>query len=272
MSILRNIERRLEGVFERGFRRAFRSDLQPVELARKLAREMDQHKTVSVSRVYGPNEFSVYLSPEDREGFETYEGALVSELESYLASHARSAGLTLVARPVVHLETDEELRPGEFGIACNMAEQVPEPPKDAAPAAESAPAEASPAPHPAPAPVDTAANSALAGVSGTQVMPAKDVRQEMAGPHLWLEFGGERHMIADRLTSIGRSRSCDITLADANVSRRHAEIRYSEAGYEIVDLDSTNGMEVNGRATKRHVLSDGDELLLGATHVRVDVS
>ncbi len=128
MSVLRNIERGIEGLFERGFRRAFKSSLQPVELARKLAREMDDHKTVSVSRVYGPNEFHVFLAPDDRAAFESYESALTAELETYLEAHAAGAGLSLVARPVVSFETDADLRAGEFGISCRMAEDVPEAP------------------------------------------------------------------------------------------------------------------------------------------------
>ena len=52
MSVLRRIEDSLESAFERGFRRAFKSQLQPVELARKLAREMDLNKTISVAKVY----------------------------------------------------------------------------------------------------------------------------------------------------------------------------------------------------------------------------
>ena len=125
MSVLRNIERGIEGLFERGFRRAFKSSLQPVELARKLAREMDDHKTVSVSRVYAPNEFHVFLASVDREQFSTYETALATELETYLEAHASAGGLSLVARPVVTFETDTDLRPGEFGIACRMDESVP---------------------------------------------------------------------------------------------------------------------------------------------------
>ena len=128
MSVLRNIERGIEGLFERGFRRAFKSSLQPVELARKLAREMDDHKTVSVSRVYGPNEFHVFLAPDDRAAFESYESALTAELETYLEAHAAGAGLSLVARPVVSFETDADLHAGEFGISCRMAEDVPEAP------------------------------------------------------------------------------------------------------------------------------------------------
>ena len=64
MSVFRRIEQSLETTFERGFRRAFKSQLQPVELARKLAREMDLNKTISVAKVYVPNEYTVHLSPQ----------------------------------------------------------------------------------------------------------------------------------------------------------------------------------------------------------------
>ena len=71
MSVLRSIEQRVASLFEQAFGRAFRSRLQPVELARRLAREMEEHKTISVSRVYVPNEYTVYLSPPDRAEFST---------------------------------------------------------------------------------------------------------------------------------------------------------------------------------------------------------
>ena len=74
--VLRAIEQKIEALFEGVFGRAFRTNVQPVELARKLAKEMDDHKTVSVSRVYVPNEYTVYLSPADREQFEGYEDSL----------------------------------------------------------------------------------------------------------------------------------------------------------------------------------------------------
>ena len=66
MGVFRSIEHRIESLVEGAFGRAFRSHVQPVELARKLAKEMDEHRTVSVSRVYVPNEYVLYLSPEDR--------------------------------------------------------------------------------------------------------------------------------------------------------------------------------------------------------------
>src|SRR6185369_5657878 len=107
MSVLRTIESKLESLFEGIFGRAFRTHVQPVELARKLVKEMDDHRTVSVSRVYVPNEYSVYLSPQDREQFASYEGSLKAELEEYLAEHARREGYVLLSTPTVVFHSDD---------------------------------------------------------------------------------------------------------------------------------------------------------------------
>src|SRR5579884_2896206 len=120
--VLRAIENRLERLFEGVFGRAFRTNVQPVELARKLAKEMDDHRTVSVSRTYAPNEYTVYLSPGDREQFEGYESSLVAELEEYLGEHAQREGYALMTPPRVLFETDDDLGVGEFGIATRMAQ------------------------------------------------------------------------------------------------------------------------------------------------------
>ena len=73
MSVLRSLESKLAGLVEGTFSRAFKSEVRPVEIARKLAKEMDEHKVQSLSRVYAPNEYAVWLSPEDRKQFEGYE-------------------------------------------------------------------------------------------------------------------------------------------------------------------------------------------------------
>ena len=99
MNVLRSIEQKIEGLFEGMFGRAFRTNVQPVELARKLVKEMDDHRTVSVSRIYVPNEYTVYLSPADREQFPSYEGSLRNELQDYLAEHARREGYVLLTPP-----------------------------------------------------------------------------------------------------------------------------------------------------------------------------
>jgi pSer/pThr/pTyr-binding forkhead associated (FHA) protein len=82
-----------------------------------------------------------------------------------------------------------------------------------------------------------------------------------------LAFDGTRREVTERRVVIGRSRDCDIQLADANVSRRHAELRQEGASYWIVDLGSTNGMEVNGKRVKRAKLKDGDTITLGSTEI-----
>jgi hypothetical protein len=117
MSVLRTIESKIEGLFEGVFGRAFRTHVQPVELARKLAKEMDEHRSVSVSRVYVPNEYTIYLSSADRQQFSSYEGSLVGELQEYLTEHARREAYALLTPPRVKFATDDDLAVGEFGIA-----------------------------------------------------------------------------------------------------------------------------------------------------------
>ena len=127
--MLRNLEAKLGGLVEGAFGRAFKSRVQPVELAHKLAKEMEDNQVVSVSRVYVPNHYRVFLSPQDREQFESYEPALRKELSDYLLEHARAEGLALTSRPQIDLETDDRLSLGEFGIQA----QLLAPPEEEAP-------------------------------------------------------------------------------------------------------------------------------------------
>src|SRR2546421_10066756 len=130
MSVLRSLESKIAGLVEGTFSRAFRSEVRPVEIARKLAREMEEHKSLSLSRTYVPNEYRVFLSPRDRERFVGYESALADELAGYLLEHARRERFTLPARPVIDFETDDRLGLGEFGIQTGVithqAEEEPE--------------------------------------------------------------------------------------------------------------------------------------------------
>jgi len=122
MTVLRNIEAKIESLFEGVFGRAFRTNVQPVELARKLVKEMEDHRVISVSRLYVPNEYTVYLSPQDREQFASYEESLLGELQEYLAENARREKYVMLSPPKVLMETDEDLEVGEFGIATRMAQ------------------------------------------------------------------------------------------------------------------------------------------------------
>jgi hypothetical protein len=73
--------------------------------------------------------------------------------------------------------------------------------------------------------------------------------------------------VEKRRVLLGRSRECDIQVDDPNVSRRHAELRQEGATYWIVDLDSTNGVEVNGHRVTRARLSPGDTFTVGSTDI-----
>src|SRR3954449_7937483 len=120
MSVLRNLEAKLGGLVEGAFSRAFKSSVQPVELAHKLAKEMEESQMVSVSRVYVPNHYRVFLSPQDREQFASYEPALRKELSDYLLEHARHEGLALSTRPQVEFHTHARLDLREFGIQAQL--------------------------------------------------------------------------------------------------------------------------------------------------------
>ena len=76
--------------------------------------------------------------------------------------------------------------------------------------------------------------------------------------------------IRDTALVIGRSKDCDVPLADGNVSRRHAEIGRSADGFVLRDLDSTNGTTVNGRRVKSAPVGEGDEITLGTSTLRIE--
>src|ERR671924_331665 len=253
MTVLRNIEQKIESLFEGVFGRAFRTHVQPVELARKLAKEMDDHRMVSVSRVYAPNEYSVYLSPTDREQFSSYEESLVSELQDYLAEHGRRESYVLLSSPTVVMHTDEDLEVGEFGIATRMVQ--PEPGQ-----AAEAPAEAPPGAtmvyRPKPGPPTQAVTPEELGVERELVT---------------LTVDGNEHAIDKQSVVIGRSKDCDVRVADPNVSRRHAEVRQEGTTYWLVDLGSTNGTFVNGvKVSRARKLTPGDLVRVGETDFRFE--
>ena len=250
VTVLRNIEQKIEALFEGVFGRAFRTHVQPVELARKLAKEMDDHRMVSVSRVYAPNEYSVYLSPQDREQFASYEDSLVSELQDYLGEHAKRESYVLLSSPKVLINEDSDLAVGEFGIATRMVQPEPGQAPEDEPVHE-------------PAPGATMVYRPTSPVTQAATPEELGVEPEV----VTLDANGKQHRIDKGSVVIGRSKDCDIRLADPNVSRRHAEVRQEGSAYWILDLGSTNGLTVNGRRQQRAQLNNEDRITVGSTEL-----
>jgi hypothetical protein len=254
MSVLRNLEAKLTDIVEGTFGRVFKSEVRPVEVARKLAREMDEHKTESLSRTYVPNEYIVYLSAEDRARLEGVEQSLIDELSAYLLEHARRERLALLSRPQIEFRTDERLSLGEFGIQTRLVR----PPEESSPSQE-----AEPAAH---------GNTMIYSTAGR----IREQVEQVQGPRPTrglLVAEGRRHVIPPGGALVGRSRECDIVLADANVSRRHAEVRPGAAGtWTIADLGSTNGVLVNGHPIGGiEPLRPGDRIVLGTADIGFEV-
>ena len=258
MNLLKSVESTIANLVEGAFGRVFRSEVRPMELARKLAREMDAHRTVSVSRTYVPNEYSVWLSAQDRERFEGVEDEVIDELCAYLLEHARREDLILASPPVVSFHTDERLSLGEFGIQARLVRQG-----EQAPRQQPAPPRAASTPEHG----ETMIYSTSARVREPLVEGA---RPRAARALLVVE--GRRLLVPPQGGVIGRSRECDVVLEDTGVSRRHAAVRPGADGWVVEDLGSTNGVLLNGRGVRgQEPLQPGDRLGLGSTEIVFEV-
>jgi hypothetical protein len=231
MGILRDFESRLERGIEGFFTKAFRSGLQPIELAKRILRHMDVQKTVGVKEVWVPNRYVLFVSAPDRERFAGMENALKKELETVVVEGAREHGYGLVAGPEVVFETDDALKRGDLRIESELTEATGPAPERATPAE----------PPGAPAP------------SGGEA-----ARLVLVGN------GKEFALDRDRLV-IGRLAGSEIEIQDSGASRRHAEIRRQGGDFVIVDLGSTNGTLVNESPVSEQRLEDGDRITIGRT-------
>jgi len=252
MNLLKSVETTIANLVEGAFGRAFRSEVRPMELARKLTREMDAHRTVSVSRVYVPNEYTVWLSPQDRERYDGVEHEVIDELCSYLLEHARREQLIMASHPHIDFETDERLTLGEFGIQARLVRADGH-------SGEVAHAAVDEEEH-----GQTMIYSTSARVGG----PVEDVQPRRRPPRALLALGARRVLVPPAGGVIGRSRDCEIVLDDAGISRHHAELRPRGEAWTITDLGSTNGVLLNGEEIRgAEELGAGDRLELGSTEI-----
>lgn len=250
MGVAKNLEQRLEGLVEGFFTRAFRSGLQPIEVGRRILREMGDGKTLSVNKVYAPNEFTVFMGEEDHQRFKQMEAGLQKEFTDLVIDAAKENRWNLMGLPEISFEADSAKGKGEFLVEASFS------------AKEEAPRVSTKDP-------DEQNPDATGAISlGT----AERMGLADSAPQLLVldENGGavEKISLTRDPVVIGRLSTNDVILSDSNVSRRHAELRKTGEGWSVVDLGSTNGTMVNGKLTKESPLNDGDELTFGGSVLR----
>jgi Protein of unknown function (DUF3662)/Inner membrane component of T3SS, cytoplasmic domain len=236
VGILQSFERRLGGLVEGVFARAFKSQVQPVEVAAALQRELDaKAAVVGRDRTLVPNHFVVELGDHDYERLSPYAEPLTAELAAMVGEHADEQRYSFVGSVGVELAHAAGLETGVFHIRSEVVTGHDE--------------------DPSPSTTD-AAQPATAPTTTPRASAGRIVVRE--GHHAAYEFE-LRHTV----TVIGRGVGADLQLTDPGVSRRHAEIRLAGAGPMLNDLQSTNGTKLNGTTVTTAALIDGDEVRVG---------
>ncbi len=244
MGVLQDFERRLEGAVEGFFARAFRSGLQPIELAKAIQRYADDNRHVAEDGIVVPNAYRLTISAKDAERLATYGDQLSSELAEVVERTAVERDWRLRGPSQVEVLTGQ-VRPGQYEVSGRV---------QAGPRADQASAPPPPAPTPrSPRGTDGAATTVLPATrSGTPTL---------IGPE------GERLELRAGRHTIGRLPDCDLHLDDSTVSREHAAVVRRGDRWWVLDLGSTNGTRVNGRTAGEHALADGDVIELGDVEV-----
>jgi hypothetical protein len=235
----------VERLMERSLTRATRSKLQPIEIAKRLARVMDADQVVGASGVRVPNIFDVELGQDDYDRFKSISSSVTTEIEAYLARVVRDRHFVLSSSPIVRLKCDSRLRAGEFAVRAHMEDLRRA--GASLGATKVGPGEnGNPAQHTEALP----AISALASAAPRQHASA-------------LRAGGKIYPLAGSSVRLGRSADNDLVVEDRRVSRVHAVLRQGGGHWTLSDSGSRNGTMVNGRLISEATLRDGDRISLG---------
>ncbi len=275
MGLFDRVEARLERAVNGVFAKAFRAEVQPVEIASAIRRAMDDRAAVvGKGRSLVPNLFQIDLSPTDFDRLSDFEDDLKDELVAAAMEHADSQHYQPGGPVSIGFDRDEDLETGVFRVrpatakrpdatgSTGRSEAVPATPAPAAPAA--------PPPVAGDVLLPATARHTDALLPTEATAPARPARVNPAD-RPWLDVDGERYPLMGALTILGRDDSADIVLDDPGISRRHSEVRVTTDGPHFIttirDLGSTNGTFVNGdRITSEH-LGDGDRITVGRTSV-----
>lgn len=259
MRAFARFERRLEGLVEGAFARAFRSELQPVEVARALTREVDDRAAIiGKGRVLVPNDFVVEIGETDHDRLSVYSESLGAELATVVREHVDEESYHLVGPVRIRFRHADDLRTGVFRVKSGVQQGTDQPP--APPRRE----------EPPPPPYEPAEYFGPAGYPGPAYAGADDrtkVTPMPSRPQARLENadGTLAGAISAPVSVIGRGSDSDVKITDPGISRRHAEIRQEGGEYLIADLGSTNGTIVDGRPVRRATLYDGARIQIGRT-------
>lgn len=271
MGVLARLERRLGGAVEGGFAKVFRSRVEPVELAVALKRECDEHKSIGPVQTLVPNDFVIDLGSSDHDRLAPYILTLADELADMVREHGHEQRYTFLGPVAIAFHRDPGLGTGTYRIGSRV-EASDEPVRSGRPAPSVPPRPVMPPAAP-PAPAASAVVPPAAPLVPPPVRaPAYDLTQAIpratSAPTGHLELpSGEHVVIGAQGIVVGRGQEADVRLADASVSRRHAELALIDGRPTVVDLQSTNGTTVNGERVQRAVLSDGDRITFGAATI-----
>ncbi|MBC9820265.1 DUF3662 and FHA domain-containing protein [Terrabacter sp. MAHUQ-38] len=249
MGIINRVEHGLAKAVHGAFAKAFKSEVQPVEIASAIRRAMDDRAALlGHGRAMVPNLYTIELSQTDYERLGDYEEDLSDDLVAAAQEHADSQGYQPGGPLEVELVEGEGLETGVFRVRPATAKQA---------GRESAHAPAAPRPH------------ASTGTAVDEAPPQRPAPRSNPSARPWLDIAGDRYPLLGSLTTLGRDETADIVIDDPGVSRRHSEIRVTTDGPHLVtsirDLNSTNGTFVNGERVSSQRLQDGDRLTIGRT-------
>jgi hypothetical protein len=230
--VIQRFEQRLETVVTGAFARAFRSAVQPVEIAAALQREVDNSAQVlSRDRLLAPNVFTVELSGQDFARLTPFRDTLAAELARLVDEHVVEQRYTMTGPINIDFVEDDDLGTGRFRIASSTS------------------AEVMPA--------------------GGQSVTETAIRRS----DVVIEVNGMRHPVSPPGIVIGRSSEADLRINDPGISRKHARISVNEnAEVTVTDLESTNGVILNGRRVTNADVPNGSQLQLGNTHIVLHIT
>jgi len=293
VSIFGKFEKKVESAVNGVFARAFKGDVQPVEIAARLQKELDaEAKLMSRDKRLVPNEFRIGLSEHDYAKLTPYSKTLIAELAGELKSHAREMGYVFNGPIRIHFEEQSSLPTGRFtveseAVAGTTAGRVSSSRLGTSPSAGAgSPAgpvgSVAPSPWSAPSAGSASAPSAQSGPSAFSAGSAHSGRSAESASdspygygqsqqQLVLEVNGMRHPLTPPGFVIGRGTDADVRINDPGISRLHAEVTVHPSTHsaEIVDLGSTNGITVNGQKVQRAPLVEGTRIEIGSTRMLV---